>query len=125
MQTRLYSKHKNKFLDQIQTVYEKKNWSSFMLLNSEKCKKLTPEYVNNASGLDLHQFKWLENESLIGSLPLEWNWLVGEYLYKENVKNIHYTEGGPYFEEYKLSDYSEDWFKIYHDLIKVNLKKKD
>jgi hypothetical protein len=96
-----------------------------MLMNTEKCKKLTSDYVNNASGLELHQFKWLENESLIGSLPLEWNWLAGEYPYKENVNNIHYTEGGPYFAEYKLSDYSEDWFKIYYDVIKVNLIKKD
>ena len=39
---------------------------------------LTPDYVNAASGLDLHRFKWLD-DGAIGSLPLEWNWLVGEY----------------------------------------------
>jgi hypothetical protein len=114
-------KNKSKFLNQIQTVYEKKNWSSFMLMNSEKCKKLTPEYVNNASGLELHQFKWLENESLIGSLPLEWNWLAGEYPYKENVKNIHYTEGGPYFKKSSNCDYARDWFDLYKDIIKTDL----
>ena len=114
-------KNKSKFLNQIQTVYEKKNWSSFMLMNSEKCKKLTPEYVNTASGLELHQFKWLENESLIGSLPLEWNWLAGEYPYKENVKNIHYTEGGPYFKKSSNCDYASDWFDLYKDIIKTDL----
>lgn len=114
-------KNKSKFLNQIQTVYEKKNWSSFMLMNSEKCKKLTPKYVNNASGLELHQFKWLENESLIGSLPLEWNWLAGEYPYKENVKNIHYTEGGPYFKKSSNCDYARDWFDLYKDIIKTDL----
>ena len=100
-----------KFLGQVQTKYPKKNWSSFMLMNCKKCTTLTPDYVNKASGLELHQFKWLESEELIGELPLEWNWLVGEYDYKEDVKNVHYTEGGPWFEDYRECDYSKDWFK--------------
>ena len=104
-------KEKTKFLGQTQTAYPKKNWSSFMLMNCKKCSSLTPDYVNRASGLELHQFKWLESEELIGDLPLEWNWLVGEYEYKEDVKNVHYTKGGPWFEEYARCDYSQDWFK--------------
>ena len=104
-------KESKKFLGQVQTKYEKKNWSSFMLMNCKKCTTLTPDYVNKASGLELHQFKWLEGDHLIGDLPLEWNWLVGEYEYKENVNNIHYTKGGPWFEEYAKCDYSQDWFK--------------
>jgi len=115
-------KDETKFLGQVQTKYAKKNWSSFMLMNCKKCTTLTPDYVNKASGLELHQFKWLENEELIGSLPLEWNWLVGEYPYKEDVKNVHYTKGGPYFENYKGYDYTIDWFKLYHQTIEVNLK---
>ena len=104
-------KEKTKFLGQTQTAYPKKNWSSFMLMNCKKCSTLTPDYVNRASGLELHQFKWLESEELIGELPLEWNWLVGEYEYKEDVKNVHYTEGGPWFTDYRECDYSKDWFK--------------
>ena len=38
-----------KFLGQVQTSYEKKNWSSVMLFNNAKCKALTPEYVNTAT----------------------------------------------------------------------------
>jgi hypothetical protein len=110
-----------KFLGHIQTAYPKKNWSSFMLMNCKKCTRLTPDYVNKASGLELHQFKWLENEELIGSLPLEWNWLVGEYPYKEEVKNIHYTEGGPYFENYSDCDYSSDWYNVYNNMVKIQL----
>jgi hypothetical protein len=110
-----------KFLGHIQTAYPKKNWSSFMLMNCKKCARLTPDYVNKASGLELHQFKWLENEELIGSLPLEWNWLVGEYPYKEEVKNIHYTEGGPYFENYSDCDYSSDWYNVYNNMVKIQL----
>ena len=104
-------KESKKFLGQVQTKYEKKNWSSFMLMNCKKCTTLTPDYVNKASGLELHQFKWLEGDHLIGDLPLEWNWLVGEYEHKEDVNNVHYTKGGPWFEEYAKCDYSQDWFR--------------
>jgi hypothetical protein len=114
-------KEKTKFLGQVQTVYPKKNWSSFMLLNCRKCTTLTPNYVNAATGLELHQFKWLESDDLIGDLPLEWNWLVGEYDYKEDVKNVHYTKGGPYFKEYMDCDYSKDWFNIYTNIVKIEL----
>ena len=104
-------KEKTKFLGQTQTAYPKKNWSSFMLMNCKKCSSLTPDYVNRASGLELHQFKWLEGDHLIGDLPLEWNWLVGEYEHKDDVKNVHYTKGGPWFEDYAKCDYSQDWFR--------------
>ena len=114
-------KEETKFLGQVQTKYEKKNWSSFMLMNCKKCTQLTPNYVNSASGLELHQFKWLETENLIGNLPLEWNWLVGEYNYKEDVKNIHYTKGGPYFKDYDTCDYSTDWFNTYTSMVKIEL----
>ena len=110
---------KNKFLGNNQTIYAKKNWSSLMLINCSKCKTLTPEYVNTKSGLELHQFKWLD-ENLIGSIPLEWNWLVGEYPYKKDVHNIHFTEGGPYFKDYRNTEYANEWFHIYN-MTKVDL----
>ena len=108
-------KEETKFLGQVQTKYPKKNWSSFMLMNCKKCTTLTPDYVNKASGLELHQFKWLEGDHLIGDLPLEWNWLVGEYEFKDDVKNVHYTKGGPWFEDYKECDYASDWFINYEE----------
>ena len=111
-----------KFLGQVQTKYEKKNWSSFMLMNCKKCTQLTPNYVNRATGLELHQFKWLESDHLIGNLPLDWNWLADEYVYKEDVKNIHYTEGGPYFTEYQNCNYSKDWKEYYKEATEINLK---
>lgn len=100
-----------KFLNKIQTQYEKKNWSSLMLLNNEKCKTLTVDYVNSASGLDLHRFKWLNNEAEIGSIPSKWNHLVDydDSLPVDHISNLHFTEGGPYFEEYKNCPYSEVW----------------
>ena len=103
-----------KFLNQMQTVYPKKNWSSVMLFNNAKCTSLTPEVVQHENGLFLHQFKWLESEDLIGEIPHTWNFLVGE---EEKLANgklpdlIHYTLGGPYFEDYKGCDYEEVWGK--------------
>ena len=101
--------------------FEKKNWSSMMLINNEKCKALTPEYVNTATGLELHQFKWLGDDSLIGSLPLEWNWLVTEYEYNPLAHNVHFTLGGPYFEDYSTCDYANEWFNIYTNTVKIEL----
>jgi lipopolysaccharide biosynthesis glycosyltransferase len=98
-----------KFLGNVQTKYEKKNWSSLVLFNNAKCKALTPEYVNTASGLELHQFKWLGDDAQIGGLPLEWNWLVGEYPYNDKAKICHFTLGGPYFRNYVNSDYADEW----------------
>ena len=108
-------KNETKFLGQVQTVYPKKNWSSFMLMNCKKCSALTPDYVNSASGLELHQFKWLESDNMIGSLPLEWNWLSDEYEYKKDVKNVHYTEGGPWFDGYENCDYAEEWWTEFQE----------
>jgi lipopolysaccharide biosynthesis glycosyltransferase len=98
-----------KFLGAEQTKYEKKNWSSFMLMNNEKCTSLTPDYVETASGLELHQFKWLDNDSLIGELPHEWNCLVG-YDDCYGAKCLHYTEGGPYFDDYGDVSHAADWY---------------
>ena len=96
--------------------FPKKNWSSLMLMNNERCKMLTKEFVETATGLELHQFKWTHEEN-IGELPLEWNWLVSEYDYNKNAKNVHWTLGGPYFKDYAKSDYADEWFRLYNETI--------
>ncbi|KAA3507390.1 glycosyltransferase [Agrobacterium rosae] len=112
-------KVETKFLGQTQTKYEKKNWSSFILFNNAKCKTLTKDYVNTATGLELHQFKWLESEELIGEIPKTWNWLVNEYEHNEQADNVHFTDGGPYFDEYKNDDYAEEWFATRERVLSV------
>lgn len=99
-----------KFLDQPQSKYEKKNWSSVMLFNNVRCSALTPDYVNRASGLELHQFKWLGDDGLIGELPHCWNHLVGYDAQRPGMSLVHYTLGGPYFDEYRDCEYSKEWF---------------
>ena len=98
-----------KFLGQVQTKYARKNWSSLMLFNNERCRSLSVDYVNSASGLELHRFAWVDDRA-IGELPLEWNWLVGEYPYNADARIVHFTIGGPYFEAYRDCDYAQEWF---------------
>lgn len=104
-------KTEKKFLDQVQTRYEKKNWSSVMLFNNERCKELTVDYVDNSSGLELHQFNWLWRQNLIGDLTKDWNHLVGEYNPNPNAKLVHFTLGGPYFAGYEHCEYALEWFE--------------
>lgn len=98
-----------KFLGQPQTAYPKKNWSSVMLLNNARCTALTPAYVNQASGADLHQFKWLADDALIGELPRRWNHLVGYDAPSRDVALAHFTLGGPYFDGYRDCEYADEW----------------
>jgi hypothetical protein len=105
-------KNKIKFLNQVQYQYPRKNWSSVVLWNCShpSNKAVTPDYVNTATAMELHRFKWLKDDE-IGELDVRWNWLVGEYSNPPNdVKNVHWTVGGSYFYEYKDADFSDEWF---------------
>jgi hypothetical protein len=99
---------------QIQTAYPRKNWSSMVLWNCGHPKNqiLTPELLNRETPQFLHRFSWLE-DSEIGSLPHHYNWLVGWYKEpKDGVpKILHYTEGGPWFENYRDCEYADVWKK--------------
>jgi hypothetical protein len=113
-----------KFLGEVQSRYEKKNWSSLMLFNTGRCQALTPEYVNTATGLELHRFHWLNDDSAIGALPLErWNHLV-------DVQNpclapgsalLHWTLGGPWFREQRTmgGPLAAEWFSARDDATRL------
>ena len=99
---------------QRQTIYPRKNWSSVVLWNCghPSNKKLTKEMVNDLdlTGAYFHRFSWL-NDDEIGELKTEWNWLVGWHQEPKDgkPKAIHYTEGGPWFENYRNCEYSREW----------------
>jgi hypothetical protein len=95
----------------VQTSYPKKNWSSFMVFNNERCRNLTPEYVNTASPADLHRLAWAGEN--FGSLPLDFNYLVGEYAPNPDARILHYTLGTPCFSAYKHSDHAKEWWAEY------------
>ena len=102
---------------QVQQQYPRKNWSSMMLINCGHPANhvVTKSFVNNEAltGAYLHRFSWLKDEQ-IGEISHEWNWLVGWYKEPEDgtPKALHYTEGGPWFEEYKDCEYAKDWYQI-------------
>lgn len=97
-----------KFLGYTQTVYPRKNWSSFMVFDNYQCEALTPEFVNTATGLQLHRLTWVA-DAHIGSLPLDFNWLVGEYSPKSDAKLLHFTLGGPWFGLSQDDDATAKW----------------
>jgi len=97
---------------QKQTVYPRKNWSSVMMFNCAHPSnaKLTQDLVNNLeiNGAYLHRFSWLKDEE-IGELDHTWNYLVGVYNDIDKPNLIHYTEGGPWFENYRNCDFHNEW----------------
>jgi lipopolysaccharide biosynthesis glycosyltransferase len=96
----------------VQTTYPRKNWSSLMLFNCEhpSVRNLTPELVSRESGAYLHRMQWASDAD-IGSLPVEWNWLEGWNKKPENgtPKAVHFTRGGPWFDQWRNVDYGELW----------------
>ena len=97
-----------------QILYPRKNWSSLVLWNCghPSNQKISKELINNpeTTGKYLHRFSWLKDEE-IGAIPHYWNWLVGWYKEPNDgyPKAIHYTEGGPWFENYRDCDYHQNW----------------
>lgn len=105
-------KEKHKMDGQQQTIYPRKNWSSFIVFNSShpSNKKLTVDLVNKETGAFLHQFKWLKDDE-IGSLDERWNWLEGWTSQHNNLSPyaVHYTRGGPWFDEWQDVEYAKEW----------------
>lgn len=106
---------------QKQTVYPRKNWSSVMLFNCghPANRELTMDLVNNPeiNGAYLHRFSWLQNYD-IGALNHTWNYLVGVYNDIETPKLIHYTEGGPWFENYRNCEFNSEWKSELFEMMK-------
>lgn len=100
-----------KFLGQAQSVYPCKNWSSLMLFNGYRMavRRLTPDYINTVTAMDLHQFRWCRSEDDIGTLPPDWNHLVGEYAPNPAAKLVHFTRGGPWFPGFEDCEYADAW----------------
>jgi hypothetical protein len=106
-----------------QHTMPRKNWASLIVFNNahESNRILTPEYVNTITpGRKLHTFDWLKDRE-IGSIPLNWNVLDG-YYHLTNIKAIHYTDGGPWFEKYQNTMYSSYWKKEHDTFIRATEK---
>lgn len=114
-------------MDQMQqTRYNKKLWTSLMVFDMDRLPKdvLTPNQVNTFTGRELHQFFWLENENEIGALPESWNFIPNHSEKNvDTISAIHYTEGGPWFEDYAQCKHAELWLDYYTDYIRANAVK--
>ena len=109
-----------------QTIYPRKNWSSVVLWNCSHPanQKINADLVNNpeTTGKYLHRFSWLDDKE-IGAISHEWNWLVGWYSEPSDgkPKAIHYTEGGPWFENYRHCDYHKEWKNHLIEMLDTNI----
>jgi hypothetical protein len=106
-----------KYLGNKNEDYPRKNWSSLVLWNCEHPanKILTPEFIQDKPGSFLHRFSWLD-DSQIGELPIEWNWLAIEYPNNPAAKIIHYTLGTPCFKEYAATSQADLWQQAYKNM---------
>ena len=104
-----------KMVDQASVYYNRKNWSSVMLINCDHPanKNLTLYHLNTWPGRDLHAFKWLKDEE-IGELDPKWNHLVDitDPSLIDDANILHYTLGGPWIEGWKEKESDIRWNEI-------------
>lgn len=103
----------------IQSTYGRKLWSSLMLFKGPL--DLVPKLVNCSTGEYLHGLTWAGSD--IGALSEEWGWIPGvsptthvcNMETQPVPKGIHFTEGGPWFENYRTVEFASLWLKELKD----------
>jgi len=104
-----------------QVKYSRKNWSSLVLYNCSHSghNNFTLDDVNTKPGRWLHNFLWLK-DSEIGSINEEWNWLEGYSSEKINPKIVHFTRGGPWFNNlgFQINKKEKIFFKEWKNHLK-------
>lgn len=101
-------KETTKFDGMRQEQYNRKNWSSLMLMRPARC-AITPYVLNNATGSQLHAMIW-ESDDEIGALPESWNWLEGWSSLDIKPDIVHYTRGTPDMIGNDLP-FAEEWWE--------------
>ena len=104
---------KVKMDNQIQEWYPRKNWSSLIVFNCEHPSiknNLTIENCNNQSPKWLHRFEYCKDSELL-EIEKEYNYLVDYYYDSNNIKALHFTDGGPWHPGYENVSYSDEWLK--------------
>ena len=98
-----------------QEYYPRKNWSSLMLFNCShpSVKNLTLENVSTQTPAWLHRMKWAKDEE-IGEIDKSYNYLVG-YYNDNNIKALHYTDGGPWHPGYENVEHGEKWLEYINE----------
>lgn len=107
--------------NQLQTLYMRKNWSSFMVFNcAHRENKEIINIINEVPGRDLHRFSWLRDDQ-IGGLPISCNYLVNHSELSDGEKpvNIHWTEGTPELPGYERTEYAKDWNETFNNWVEI------
>lgn len=106
------TKTQTKYLGSVNQDYPRKNWSSVVLWNCghRANRVVTPDFVAKGTGAQLHRFTWLD-DSLVGALPVEWNWLPDEFGANPAAKLLHWTLGAPCFHEYADVPMANEWHR--------------
>lgn len=106
----------------LQAFYNKKLWTSLLLFDNsfkETAEVLSPETVNREDGNWLHTFKWLGDDSKIGSINESWNYIPDHSKISQAIPNaIHYTEGVPHMKGYEKCEFYEQYLGAYHRALK-------
>jgi len=97
--------------------YRRKNWASVMLINCAHYawRRMTPSYLLKGNKLEALSFAWCPDQ-YIGSIPIEWNWLVDEHGHSETAKVLHWTQGVPLFAAYSHMPHADEWFGALKDV---------
>lgn len=82
---------------------------SVMVFNNEKCKSLTPRFIDDETNAP-QSLSWADS---VGYLPEEWNYLVGyaPNTPAKNIKLLHFTQGIPAYKECRFGEYATLWFE--------------
>ena len=100
----------NKNGHQVSVLFER---NAVMLFNNEKCGKLTPEYIDNLGNSPNRISEWAES---VGTLPKEWNHLVGYDTPNVDAKIAHFTMGIPCFPETKDDEFGDEWREAHRQM---------
>lgn len=97
--------------DQTKAVFVAKHvarfeWPAVMVFNNDLCRKLTPEYVNDAKTVP----QSLEWAGSVGELPKDWHSCIGYEPHNENAKLLHFTAGIACWPETKNCPNSDKWW---------------
>lgn len=87
-------------------------WPSLMYFHNERCKKLTPEYIESGKP---QTFDWATEG--VGELPQEWNHCIPYDGEIESPKLVHYTAGIPCWPETSKCKYANEWNLVAKDSI--------
>jgi hypothetical protein len=109
------TKHPVKFLGQPNPDYPGKNRSSLMLINCGQASWRRIPQGRTVAGVhrpwtlpELHGFQFMDQDR-VGSLPKDWNHLVGEYKPNPAAKLAHFTVGLPIWPEYANCEHADAW----------------